>query len=202
MLRKLSVTHSTHCCCCPPVSHCLYLLVQFRFALLNVAALEAPLILKLDEGLFGDDCIFIANDWHGALVPVYLAAKYRPHGVYQQARSILAVHNLRHQVHASCLILLWRHCCIVPAAQLPQSNGGQHCLCCVVTLVQLTISVFVPDNNNRQTTMPILDCLCCIQFSNCVTDCTCLGPAVMTCAAAGCIPSRHFQHAAAAQRVV
>ncbi|DBB01236.1 hypothetical protein WJX77_011757 [Trebouxia sp. C0004] len=70
---------------------------QFRFALLNVAALEAPLILKLDEGLFGDDCIFIANDWHGALVPVYLAAKYRPHGVYQQARSILAVHNLRHQ---------------------------------------------------------------------------------------------------------
>lgn len=70
---------------------------QFRFALLNVAALEAPLILKLDEGLFGDDCIFIANDWHGALVPVYMAAKYRPHGVYQQARSILAVHNLRHQ---------------------------------------------------------------------------------------------------------
>ncbi|DBA69675.1 TPA: hypothetical protein ACH3X2_012611 [Trebouxia sp. C0005] len=69
----------------------------FRFALLNVAALEAPLVLKLDEGLFGDDCIFIANDWHGALVPVYLAAKYRPHGVYHQARSILAVHNLRHQ---------------------------------------------------------------------------------------------------------
>lgn len=82
-----------------------YLLVQFRFALLNVAALEAPLILKLDEGLFGDDCIFIANDWHGALVPVFLAAKYRPHGVYQHARSILAVHNLRHQVHMSCLIL-------------------------------------------------------------------------------------------------
>ena len=60
--------------------------------------MESPLILKVKEGLFGDDCVFIANDWHCALVPVYLAAKYRPHGVYQNSRSILAVHNLRHQV--------------------------------------------------------------------------------------------------------
>lgn len=73
-------------------------MLQFRFALLNVAALEAPLILDLEGGTFGDDCVFIANDWHGALVPVYIAAKYRPHGVYQNARSILAIHNLRHQV--------------------------------------------------------------------------------------------------------
>lgn len=73
-------------------------MLQYRFALLNVAALEAPLILNLKGGTFGDDCVFIANDWHGALVPVYLAAKYRPHGVYQNSRSILAVHNLRHQV--------------------------------------------------------------------------------------------------------
>ena len=129
--------------------------MQFRFALLNVAALEAPLILKLDEGLFGDDCIFIANDWHGALVPVYMAAKYRPHGVYQQARSILAVHNLRHQVHASCLILHASSAVealniTVPAAQMPQSCGCQHCLCCVVTLMQLTISLFVPDNAGGQ----------------------------------------------------
>lgn len=75
--------------------------LQFRFALLNLAALEAPLILKVKGGLFGDDCVFIANDWHGALVPVYLAAKYRAHGVYQNSRSILAVHNLRHQVSQS-----------------------------------------------------------------------------------------------------
>ena len=128
--------------------------MQFRFALLNVAALEAPLILKLDEGLFGDDCIFIANDWHGALVPVYLAAKYRPHGVYQQARSILAVHNLRHQVDMSCLIL---HGSSAIAALLPcpcclglRSCGCQCCLCCVVNLMQLTTSIFVPDNAGRQ----------------------------------------------------
>ena len=73
-------------------------MLQFRFALLNVAALEAPLILDLGGSTYGDDCVFIANDWHGALVPVYIAAKYRPHGVYQDSRSIIAIHNLRHQV--------------------------------------------------------------------------------------------------------
>lgn len=34
---------------------------------------------------------------HASLVPVYLAAKFRPHGVYNNARCILAIHNLRHQ---------------------------------------------------------------------------------------------------------
>jgi hypothetical protein len=29
------------------------------------------------QGLYGQECIFMANDWHTALVPVYLAAKYR-----------------------------------------------------------------------------------------------------------------------------
>jgi hypothetical protein len=43
------------------------------------------------------DVTFLANDWHASLVPVYLAGKYRPHGVYTNARSILAIHNLRHQ---------------------------------------------------------------------------------------------------------
>lgn len=35
---------------------------------------------------------------HTALVPTYLAANYRPHGVFHNARSILAIHNLCHQV--------------------------------------------------------------------------------------------------------
>ena len=30
-------------------------------------------------------------------VPVYLAAKYRRNGVYKDARTILAIHNLSHQ---------------------------------------------------------------------------------------------------------
>lgn len=70
---------------------------QFRFMMLSLAAMEAPLQLEIDGSTYGQDCVFVANDWHAALVPVYLAAKYRPHGVYQNARSIVAIHNLRHQ---------------------------------------------------------------------------------------------------------
>lgn len=37
---------------------------QFRFTLLTLAALEAPLVLPLGEkGLYGQECIFVANDW-------------------------------------------------------------------------------------------------------------------------------------------
>ncbi|CAL5223380.1 g5887 [Coccomyxa viridis] len=70
---------------------------QYRYTLLCLAALEAPLQLEVNGSVYGDDCVFIANDWHAAMVPVYLAAKYRPGGVYQDARAILAIHNLRHQ---------------------------------------------------------------------------------------------------------
>ena len=73
-------------------------MLQYRFMLMCLAALEAPLNLPLDGRLYGEDVTFVANDWHAALVPVYLASKYRPHGVYTNARSILAIHNLRHQV--------------------------------------------------------------------------------------------------------
>jgi starch synthase len=71
--------------------------LQLRFALLCLAALEAPLQLPLQGSLYGEDCIFIANDWHAAMTPIYLAAKYRKNGVYKDARSVLAIHNLRHQ---------------------------------------------------------------------------------------------------------
>lgn len=83
--------------------------------LLALAGLEAPLQLPLGEkGLYGEDCVFIANDWHAALVPVYLAAKYRAHGVYKHARSVMAIHNLRHQVGmgaaAAGVGFGWFHC--------------------------------------------------------------------------------------------
>lgn len=70
---------------------------QYRFMLMCLAALEAPLNLPVNGSLYGEEVTFVANDWHAALVPVYLASKYRPHGVYTNARSILAIHNLRHQ---------------------------------------------------------------------------------------------------------
>ncbi|CAI9092572.1 OLC1v1027856C1 [Oldenlandia corymbosa var. corymbosa] len=70
---------------------------QFRFTLLCHAACEAPLVLPLGGFTYGEKCIFLANDWHAGLVPVLLAAKYRPHGVYKDARSIVVIHNLAHQ---------------------------------------------------------------------------------------------------------
>ncbi|KAG9448233.1 hypothetical protein H6P81_014361 [Aristolochia fimbriata] len=70
---------------------------QFRFTLLCHAACEAPLVLPLGGFTYGQKCLFLVNDWHAGLVPVLLAAKYRPHGVYQDARSIVIIHNLAHQ---------------------------------------------------------------------------------------------------------
>ncbi|CAL0319516.1 unnamed protein product [Lupinus luteus] len=70
---------------------------QFRFTLLSYAACEAPLVLPLGGFTYGDKCLFLVNDWHASLVPTLLAAKYRPHGVYKDARSILVIHNIAHQ---------------------------------------------------------------------------------------------------------
>lgn len=115
----------------------------FRFALLSLAALEAPLVLPLGplvdgagEGVaaaaapqaaaaasaasprpvaaassspssssssssaaapYGDDVVFVANDYHTALVPALLSARYKPGGAHQRARSVLCIHNLGHQ---------------------------------------------------------------------------------------------------------
>lgn len=71
---------------------------QWRYKLMCLAALEAPLQLELGEdGVYGENCVFIANDWHAGLVPVYVAAHYRRHGTYRDARTVLAIHNLRYQ---------------------------------------------------------------------------------------------------------
>ncbi|KAK6275366.1 hypothetical protein POUND7_005075 [Theobroma cacao] len=70
---------------------------QFRFTLLCHAACEAPLVLPLGGYTYGEKCLFLVNDWHAGLVPVLLASKYHPFGVYKDARSILIIHNLAHQ---------------------------------------------------------------------------------------------------------
>ncbi|KAL3714317.1 hypothetical protein ACJRO7_006273 [Eucalyptus globulus] len=70
---------------------------QFRFTLLCHAACEAPLVLPLGGFTYGENCLFLVNDWHAGLVPVLLGAKYRPFGVYKDARSVLVIHNLAHQ---------------------------------------------------------------------------------------------------------
>jgi starch synthase len=75
----------------------------FRFGLLSLAALEAPLVLR-PRGLYlGEKVLFIANDWQSALVPVYLAYKYRqpnpnkPKGTYSDSRCIYVTHNMGYQ---------------------------------------------------------------------------------------------------------
>ncbi|KAK9724826.1 hypothetical protein RND81_05G101200 [Saponaria officinalis] len=70
---------------------------QFRFTLLCHAACEAPLVLPLGGYTYGQKCLFLVNDWHAGLVSVLLASKYRPYGVYKDARSVLVIHNLSHQ---------------------------------------------------------------------------------------------------------
>ena len=72
---------------------------QFRFTLLAHAACEAPLVLPFTDmgGRYGDDVVFVANDWHAGLVPTLVASKYRKHGVYNNARTICAIHNILHQ---------------------------------------------------------------------------------------------------------
>jgi starch synthase len=69
----------------------------FRFALLSLAATEAPFILKFGGSNYGDDVVFIANDWQTGLVPVYLHHKYKKNGAYLNVRSLYVIHNLGYQ---------------------------------------------------------------------------------------------------------
>lgn len=36
--------------------------------------------------LAGEDVVFVANDWHTALIPCYLKSLYRPDGIYKNAK--------------------------------------------------------------------------------------------------------------------
>lgn len=75
---------------------------QLRYSLLCQAALEAPRVLNLNSskyfsGPYGEDVIFIANDWHTALLPCYLKSMYQPRGIYQNAKVAFCIHNIAYQ---------------------------------------------------------------------------------------------------------
>ncbi|XP_027182769.1 granule-bound starch synthase 1, chloroplastic/amyloplastic [Coffea eugenioides] len=75
---------------------------QLRFSLLCQAALEAPRILSLNNskyfsGTYGEDVIFIANDWHCALLPCYLKTMYQSRGIYMNAKVAFCIHNIAYQ---------------------------------------------------------------------------------------------------------
>ncbi|CAI9272686.1 unnamed protein product [Lactuca saligna] len=69
-----------------------------RMVLFCKAAIEVPWHVPCGGLCYGDgNLVFIANDWHTALLPVYLKAYYHEHGLMQYARSVLVIHNIAHQ---------------------------------------------------------------------------------------------------------
>lgn len=75
---------------------------QLRFSLLCQAALEAPRVLNLNSskqhsGPYGEDVVFVANDWHTALVPCYLKSVYQSRGIYKNAKVAFCIHNIAYQ---------------------------------------------------------------------------------------------------------
>ncbi|KAL9269369.1 Granule-bound starch synthase 1, chloroplastic/amyloplastic-like protein [Drosera capensis] len=75
---------------------------QLRFGLLCQAALLAPLVLNLNSskyhsGPYGEDVVFIANDWHTALLPCYLKSMYQSRGIYKTAKVAYCIHNIAYQ---------------------------------------------------------------------------------------------------------
>ncbi|KAH0879634.1 hypothetical protein HID58_067028 [Brassica napus] len=75
---------------------------QLRFSLLCQAALEAPRVLNLNSskyfsGPYGEDVVFVANDWHTALLPCYLKSMYQSRGIYMNAKVVFCIHNIAYQ---------------------------------------------------------------------------------------------------------
>ncbi|KAK6155085.1 hypothetical protein DH2020_009333 [Rehmannia glutinosa] len=69
-----------------------------RMTLFCKAAVEVPWYVPCGGICYGDgNLVFIANDWHTALLPVYLKAYYRDNGLMQYTRSVLVIHNIAHQ---------------------------------------------------------------------------------------------------------
>ncbi|KAG8384693.1 hypothetical protein BUALT_Bualt04G0144500 [Buddleja alternifolia] len=69
-----------------------------RMVLFCKAAVEVPWYVPCGGVCYGDgNLVFIANDWHTALLPVYLKAYYRDNGLMKYTRSVLVIHNIAHQ---------------------------------------------------------------------------------------------------------
>ena len=76
---------------------------NFRNAMLCQAAIEAVWHVPCDDAdgvpkPYGDsDLVYMANDWHTSLLPVYLQAFYQDHGKLPYARSVFVIHNMAFQ---------------------------------------------------------------------------------------------------------
>eukprot|EP00292_Cryptomonas_paramecium_P033456 CAMPEP_0113702042 /NCGR_PEP_ID=MMETSP0038_2-20120614/24945_1 /TAXON_ID=2898 /ORGANISM="Cryptomonas paramecium" /LENGTH=560 /DNA_ID=CAMNT_0000626071 /DNA_START=37 /DNA_END=1719 /DNA_ORIENTATION=+ /assembly_acc=CAM_ASM_000170 len=70
---------------------------QLRFSMFCKAALIATQKLSLGGYPYGEDVVFVANDWHAALVPMYLKdAKEKGEG-WENAKCVMLLHNLAFQ---------------------------------------------------------------------------------------------------------
>jgi len=69
----------------------------FRFALFAWAALEAPLVVPCGGVPYGEDVVFLANDWQAGFVPLILTSHYRRYKVYSKARCVFDIHNMGYQ---------------------------------------------------------------------------------------------------------
>ncbi|KAJ8459341.1 hypothetical protein OPV22_032267 [Ensete ventricosum] len=76
---------------------------QQRFSLFCQAALEAPRVLlhlnnsEYYSGPYGEDVLFIANDWHTGVLPCYLKSTYQSRGIYKNAKVAFCIHNIVYQ---------------------------------------------------------------------------------------------------------
>uniref|UniRef100_A0A0E0A749 starch synthase n=1 Tax=Oryza glumipatula TaxID=40148 RepID=A0A0E0A749_9ORYZ len=72
--------------------------IMKRMILFCKAAVEVPWHVPCGGVPYGDgNLVFLANDWHTALLPVYLKAYYRDNGMMQYTRSVLVIHNIAYQ---------------------------------------------------------------------------------------------------------
>nr|ABU98330.1 granule-bound starch synthase I [Austrostipa aristiglumis] len=75
---------------------------QLRFSLLCQTALEAPRILNLNNnpyfsGTYGEDVVFVCNDWHTGPLASYLKNNYQSNGIYRTAKVAFCIHNISYQ---------------------------------------------------------------------------------------------------------
>ena len=72
-----------------------------RFAMLCQAALAVPLLVPLgaygNKGPMGEETIFVCNDWHTALLPLYLKELYQSRGIFPNAKTVILLHNIAFQ---------------------------------------------------------------------------------------------------------
>lgn len=67
---------------------------HFRYALLCLGALEWATEV-------GEQVVFHVNDWHTAVLPLYLRAWLHPRGLHRQSPVVLGLHNMQHQGQTS-----------------------------------------------------------------------------------------------------